>query len=952
MKKTGLFPILALLVSGCAKDGITDADLSASEAIGFTVAVTRTAENDLATMEGDGDGFRVWALSGEVPTGWYTDGTNAVDGTNPHRHDGVTWSFAAPVQWPQAMGYPMRFYALYPAAPAGLGEVSSAFSPAFTLRAGYTVPSAAAAQTDLLAAAQTADRKPVGSTLPLEFGHILSKVDFGIVAGAGIDVYVQSIEVVNAAETGVYDFVSGRWESPAAGNASYTYFGGTSGGAPLPTWPSQAIVADDETANPIYIGDEAATKHLMLMPQRTASWRPVGGTTPDPYAGGYVAVTYRTNTSAGSDGTEPVRRTGFIDAANHPDYDGSVRGPLYVKTGFPLIPDAEGNFVWEAGKSYRYNIGIGTPESSGGYILDEYYYDERGNRTNLRLIRVRDEGKLVGDPMRDGIIHMTLAMSDWNVSVKDIFQSWPRFSPDHVRLRQIAQRPARQSIQVLFPEDGTAVGQRPWTLTSADPSWLTLSLDPRGYGDAATIAGNGPRTVYLVSMANGTGNLRSTELYLDGDPSDIVATVGQNLTVEQIAGAGDLPPSGGPYTYVGAFWRHDQIGERVIRFTPDPGNRGAWSAEVVWMDSRWSEDDGVVLAAGGSRGSTVGTDELSVWDADAEHFPVAGDATFINGMTDAANPEVVFRIGLKSAYNPTVAHQVRYAVVMVTYGTKKQKLFLRQGEYDDYLMTRSDPVATGGIASRTKVVKFSPYNLTAATLYAPADVSGTVPAVNPGRFTEFPTQGGVFFQWASTDPDRQRMAWPIIGTATNWNASYSTDYWNTLAPAHETCPPGYRRPTDGSTTAAEYATSISNSEIRQSLWWQPQTGSFGSDKTNNIWGYYADGYFDRHPLVTTPWATLSAVNDNSREVGYIGTLFYNPVTESDHYNASLFFPAGGWRDAGGALTGSGRGGHYWTTSTRSADNAWILWIRNDWYVGMWEDQKSYGLYVRCVRNAP
>jgi hypothetical protein len=525
-----------------------------------------------------------------------------------------------------------------------------------------------------------------------------------------------------------------------------------------------------------------------------------------------------------------------------------------------------------------------------------------------------------------------------------------------VRLRQIAQRPARQSIRVLFPEDGTAVDQRSWTLTSADPSWLTLSLDPRGYGDAATIAGNGPRTVYLVTVANNTGNLRSTVLYLDGDPSDIVATVGQNLGVEQTPGAGDLPLAGGPYTYVGAFWRHDQVGERIIRFSPDAANRGAWSARVIWMDSRWSEDDGVVLGEGGSRGLTVGKDNLSAYDADAENFPVAGDATFINGVTDAINPEIVFRIGLKSPYNPTVTHQVRYAVVQVTYGGKKQKLFLRQGEYDDYLMAPSDPATSGGITTRTKAVKFSPYNLTASRFYAPVDVSGTVPAVNRGEFTEFPTQGGAFFQWAATssNPEGRRVAWPAIGDAVNWSSSYSTSYWNPIAWVYETCPPGYRRPTDGSTSAAENALNISASEIRQSLWSQPQTGSFSYDKTNNIWGYYADGYFDRRPLINTAWATLSAVNYNSNDVGYIGTLFYNPLTDSDHYNASLFFPAGGWRDTGlsGNLNGAGRGGHYWTASASSTDRAWVLWIRNDWYVGMYEDQKSYALYIRCVRNTP
>jgi hypothetical protein len=933
---------VALLVSGCAKEG-ADRGMDARDGIGFSVAVTRAAPATQAAIEGDAAGFRVWATGGDAPTGWYTDGANAIDGTNPCRHDGVGWGFADPVAWPAATGFPMRFHALYPAAPAGL-DVTAESPDALT--ATYTVPPAAADQTDLLAATATAAEKPLLSSLPLAFGHITSMVDFGIVLGEGAEVSVQSVEMVGVAGTGSYDLIGGQWLS-ASGIASYRYFGGAAGTDSLACWPAGAVVADEQTPNPVYDADQAADKHLMLLPQMSKIWAPVSGRGPTPSSGAYVAVVYRmTIPSPAGD-----RRTGFDDASLHPDWDGSVTGPLFVRVGFPLPVESDASFLWEAGRSYRYNICLGTGDSSGGHILDEYYYDKCGNRTNLRLIRVRDEGKRVGDKMRDGYIHITLDKGDWAASTKDIFQSWPRFVPNQLRLPQAAQNPARQSIEVVFPETDDGDESRQWTLSSSMP-WLLLSADPTGAEAASNLSGDGPATVYLVAMPNSTGVLRTAELYLNNERDDVVATVGQNLDVARIAGSGDSPV--GFNTYVGAFWRHDQIGERVIRLNVGAvtSNFGPWSAEVAWLDSSWGADDGVMLAAGGSFGPTVGKPAMSAYDADAENFPVTGGSDFVGGVVDAAHPEIVFRIGLKSAYLPTAAHPARYGVVLIHYGDKRQKLFLRQGEHDDYLMAPSDPSTTGGITSRPAAVRFSPYNLTAPAYYTPVDPSGMVPTANPGRFTEFPTQGGVFFQWAATTQGRQRMAWPITGTVTNWDASYSTAYWNTLGPTHEACPPGYRRPTDGSIATTESAATISTSEMRQSLWWQPRGGLFGSDKTNNFWGYYADGYFDRRVVVDTPWATLSAVNPDSNEVGYTGCLFFNPIAESDHYNASLFFPAGGWRDAAGTLTGSGRGGHYWTSSAQSSLNAWILWIRNDWFAGMWDDQKSYALYVRCVRTTP
>jgi hypothetical protein len=400
---------------------------------------------------------------------------------------------------------------------------------------------------------------------------------------------------------------------------------------------------------------------------------------------------------------------------------------------------------------------------------------------------------------------------------------------------------------------------------------------------------------------------------------------------------------------VGAFGKNDQIGDRVIRMKVGTANRGAWSAEVVWMDSRWGEADGIILAPGKSQGATVGTPGLTTYDAEAENFPVTGDLTFIGGTVTDVNPEIVFRIGLKSAYKPTLDFPARYAVVVVTYGTKKQKIFLRQGEYDDYVMTPADLFL--GVR-RTYARKFSPYNLTAA-MQDVVDITGTYPANNPGIFTDFPTKAGSHFQWAdtATDTTHQRWAWPAQGaTVTGMSISVTSAlYWNTLGATHETCPAGYHRPNDGSIIGFEGG--VTNSEMRQSLWSQPKAGAFYSDYTNNFWGYYADGFFDRRPIgMSNTDQPDSAVEAKSDDVAYNGCLFFNPTATSDHYNASLFFPACGWRSEAGVLTGTGRSCHYWSTSVLSTVVGWVMWVRFDRSATTAYENRAHGRSVRCVRN--
>ncbi len=99
--------------------------------------------------------------------------------------------------------------------------------------------------------------------------------------------------------------------------------------------------------------------------------------------------------------------------------------------------------------------------------------------------------------------------------------------------------------------------------------------------------------------------------------------------------------------------------------------------------------------------------------------------------------------------------------------------------------------------------------------------------------------------------------------------------------------------------------------MRQSLWRDPVAASANS-VGNSIWGYYADGFFDRRAIGNPEGITAtpnSAVSATTGAVAYAGRLFFNPTT-----NASLFMPASSYRYFNsGQIFGAGGYGYYWTT---------------------------------------
>lgn len=392
-----------------------------------------------------------------------------------------------------------------------------------------------------------------------------------------------------------------------------------------------------------------------------------------------------------------------------------------------------------------------------------------------------------------------------------------------------------------------------------------------------------------------------------GGPIEYTVSVtpwGANTDVELPFKLPDVPGSGtalSDNTYVGAFWKASEKGERVIRIPVTKA--GTWAVQVYEYGAGFNRGD-ILFSA-----EDTGSDAVLYGagsDPGAEAYAVAGKA-YAKGGTyqDGTQYYVKFRIGLKNTYPATKTAPARYAVALIAYTptggeTIYQKLFLRQGEGADYLMAPGDAgMTTAGITGRPNTIPFSPYNLTTPNRYE--DYFATtgldeILTLNGGAHTGYPTQVGSYWQFRTLD-ERYAIS-PIIRRFSSLPRNGG--------PSPEPCPEGYRTPVAGEGTAVD-------NEFFQSL-----IAKESSTAANSVTGYYADGYFDRGEIVSPPGKypqPKTAVNTSSVDVAYAGHLFYNPVSESSHHNASLFFPFGGIRSAEAfQVQYVGARGGYWSGS--------------------------------------
>ncbi len=597
--------------------------------------------------------------------------------------------------------------------------------------------------------------------------------------------------------------------------------------------------------------------------------------------------------------------------------------------------------------------------STGSGVSETFLDVLRNHHYAVDITEVAGSGYDTSIDAFRGSVRLTAKVTAWDLAAQNVIgdgQYYLNVSRDEYRFANTGGSTtitAETDYNITtqgFPS-GLQFSQAEIVYTPAGGDWLTLS----------GTAGASSSTITATASANATPALRLAKIYVKAGNFSKVINVMQFPTVD---GAGTLPT--GINTYVGAFWKADQSGERVIKIDvgTTTGNLGAWSAYVYWTSGDWNPGD-IVLAAGYGGSQSI---LYTANPGDAESYPVSGNATYVSG-TAASGGSIVFRIGLKSKWNGQAGYDpgtkpARYAVVALSYNnnSKTQLLFLRQGHEPDYLMRPGDKDgsnnAVGGADDRSYAKRFSPYNLTDPNIGAGGNAlaNHNQLAERGGAFVDFPTQAGAFFQWANTGEPRRAYhpANPTNNLISSWPANASPTYWNSTTSAlNETCPSAYRRPQDGDTTTAHNTAGVvAGSEMAQSLWLTPGARFMtfeAIDTANSVWGYYADGFFDRRTTskqaaYSSDATANSAVATNSSTVAYMGRLFYNP-----NNNASLFFPASGSRNtSNGYLCDPGRYGVYWSSSSDSSSGGIAICVGSDIAYRYGNASRRGAFSVRCV----
>ena len=188
------------------------------------------------------------------------------------------------------------------------------------------------------------------------------------------------------------------------------------------------------------------------------------------------------------------------------------------------------------------------------------------------------------------------------------------------------------------------------------------------------------------------------------------------------------------------------------------------------------------------------------------------------------------------------------------------------------------------------------------------------------------------------------------------------------------CPYGYRYPkagwVDDSSAGGPikmYGQDAYYSELLQSMFYDPHISTNQAEMAKyTLWGYYADGFFDRRkilspssptlPMNPSPSASHSIVvvgdkvtnTTTGNDIGYVGGLTFNPFNY-----ASIFYPATGFWNYGLSWIGSGY--FYWTTDRTTSAHAssvplFLFATKGSFIIINSFGEASTPRAVRCVRD--
>ena len=394
-----------------------------------------------------------------------------------------------------------------------------------------------------------------------------------------------------------------------------------------------------------------------------------------------------------------------------------------------------------------------------------------------------------------------------------------------------------------------------------------------------------------------------------------------------------------------------------------------------------------------------------------------------DGKSVTGKGRIYFRIGLTGT---NTTNTPRYATVKLKYylwgwgDPVIATLYLRQGEQPDYLYTgrsgsRAFAVYNMTHSSFLTAPATSPFSIVvnrgnASEVDFPTKAGAHFQwaRLKPGSYGNY--SGGTetdasydSFGYRALNPRPDMNAVNLTGWGWSYYKNYQYLIWDngnaseSYSTDYEICPNGYHRPNDGSISGGSVASHNSSqadanaSEWRASIFANPMTGDgnelynpnhpdYNSNRTsdgqptspsyyapvplpeNMTFGFYADGYFDRHPIEQNflPGNNVQfGVTINSADAAYWGCLFFNG-------SKSLFFPAAGRRNYGvKGADGAGMlehpsAGFYMTASAADIpEDKGTTHI--DWS-SVWNMELSYmetapistsfknGFSLRCVKN--
>jgi hypothetical protein len=422
MTKRFIFSVaaIAIMMVSCSQNEMQEVYVPSSDAITLdpSTLATRASIANLQTLQGDDDGFAVYAENGAPAIGWHA----AIGGSNNHFYNVGTkkWNFKNPVQWPtEPTDYPMTFIAYYPTAPNKVITEVKAVFPDVLL--DIEIPVKSSEQLDVLAGEKGTNSKPATATISMGFHHVLSKVHFSVTNIYKGDktntqnAYVLAVGFCNLHTNNVYDIRKTEWSTPITDDLdNYSYYNDFVG-----------LTGNEKYTEMLFKGADRgkfnssafvfANSFMMLLPQNPVKWDtsdPEAVEDPTDTKEAYVKMLYRVEETAAP---ENLNFIGFHKASDHPNYDNSelaktgYDGPLYVLVGYSYEP------AWISGKGYEYNIPI--PGSTGGRLLDKNYYDDQGNETDLEVEDIEVPEVIIPD---DDYIHLSPIVTDWDDDDYDV----------------------------------------------------------------------------------------------------------------------------------------------------------------------------------------------------------------------------------------------------------------------------------------------------------------------------------------------------------------------------------------------------------------------------------------------------------------------------------------------------------------------------------------------------